>query len=72
MDNPSVTISLLFQYLGRALYYPLTFKKNKPSFMDLFFAKRVQSILSDSTNIVDTTKKPKRISPATRIHKREE
>lgn len=72
MDNPSVTISLLFAYLGRQLSYPLTYKKNKPSFMDLFFARRPQRLLADMSTI-DTsqnTKEKAKISIATKVHRR--
>lgn len=72
MDNPSVTVSLLFQYLGRQLSYPLTYKKNKPSFMDLFFARRPQRLLADMTTI-DTsqnTKNKVKINIATKVHRR--
>ena len=70
MDNPSVTISLLFQYLSRALYYPLTYKKTQSSFMDLFFSRRPQCLLSDTKDIISTEVKPKRICPVTRVHRR--
>lgn len=53
-DHPSVTISLLYQNLKKTLYYPLTFKKNKPSFMDLFFMQRPQNFMTDTSNIVHT------------------
>lgn len=36
-DNPSVTISLLYEKISKALYYPLNFKKKKSSSTDLFF-----------------------------------
>lgn len=41
-DNPSVVVSLSYQKIRRALYNPLTYKKHKPSFMDLFFMKQPQ------------------------------
>ena len=41
-DNPSITISLSYQNVGRQLYNPLTYRKNGASFMDLFFMKRPQ------------------------------
>lgn len=34
--HPSITISLAFQYLGRQILSPLTFKKTMPSFVDHF------------------------------------
>lgn len=49
IDNPSVSISLMYQKLSKALYNPLTFKKNKASFMDLFFMKQPQIYLSSDT-----------------------
>lgn len=53
-NHPSVTVSLLYQNLKRMLYNPLTFKKSKPSFMDLFFMRKPQTFLSDTSNIVKT------------------
>lgn len=35
-SNPSVVVSLSFQELSRMLYNPLTYRKSKTSFMDLF------------------------------------
>ena len=70
-DHPSVTVSLLYQNLGLALYYPLTFKKTKPSFMDLFFMQRPQNFFSDTSNIVNTTKKPEKIVAIRRVRERE-
>lgn len=40
--NPSITISMSYQKIGKLLYNPLTFKKNGLSFMDLFFMERPQ------------------------------
>lgn len=70
-DHPSVTVSLLYQNLGLALYYPLTFKKTKPSFMDLFFMQKPQNFFSDTSNIVNTTKKPEKIVAVRRVRNRE-
>jgi hypothetical protein len=55
-DNPSVVVSLLYQKLSRMLYNPLTFRKNKPSFLDLFFMEKPQNYLSDTTNIQPAVK----------------
>ncbi len=44
-NNPSVTISISYQKVSKLLYNPLTFKKNKPSFMDLFFMERPQKYI---------------------------
>ena len=51
-NNPSVIVSLLYKDLGRTLYNPLTFRKNAPSFFDLFFAEKPQVYMSDDI-IVD-------------------
>lgn len=45
-NNPSVTISLLYQNVKKNLYYPLTFKKNKPSSVDLFFMTKPQEYMN--------------------------
>ena len=51
-NNQSVIISLLYKDLNKTLYNPLTFKKNAPSFFDLFFAEQPQLYISDDI-IVD-------------------
>src|SRR5699024_7577763 len=43
--NPSVTISLSYQKITKALYTPLTFQKKGASFMDLFFMTRPQEVI---------------------------
>ena len=45
-NNKSVTISLMYQKLGKTLYNPLTFKKSSPSFIDLFFLEKPQKFLN--------------------------
>jgi hypothetical protein len=55
-DNPSVVVSLLYQKLSKMLYNPLTFRKHKPSFLDLFFMEKPQNYLSDTTNIQPAVK----------------
>ena len=45
-NNPSVIVSLLYSDLHRTLYNPLTFKKNAPSFFDLFFCEQPQNYIS--------------------------
>jgi hypothetical protein len=46
VNNPSPTITLMYQYLARNLYTPLTYQKNAPSFIDLFFMKNPQKYLN--------------------------
>lgn len=54
LKNPSVTVTLLYQYLSKVLYNPLTFKKHAPSRLDLFFMKQPQQYLSNKSNIAET------------------
>ena len=46
-NNPSVVISLSYQKIKRLFYNPLTFRKNGPSFMDLFFMERPQRVINN-------------------------
>jgi len=70
-NNASVVVSLLYQRLSKMLYNPLTFRKSKPSFLDLFFMVKPQEYLN-STDIIsavkDTNKEDNLINPIT-IHK---
>jgi hypothetical protein len=52
-DNPSITISMLYQKLSKALFNPLTFKKTSPSFVDLLFMEKPQEFMQNSSIIVD-------------------
>lgn len=66
--HPSVAISLSFEKISRLLYNPLTFKKTKPSYMDLFFMQKPQEYLSksvelDNTNSVTSDAPDKLIRP---------
>ncbi len=55
LNNPSVVITLSYQRLSKTLYNPLTFRKNKPSFMDLFFIEKPSEFLN-STEVVEAKK----------------
>ena len=44
--NSSVIVSLLYKDLHRTLYNPLTYRKSKPSFFDLFFHEQPQNYLN--------------------------
>ena len=57
-NNPSVTISISYQKIKRMFYNPLTFKKNGPSFMDLFFMERPQVVIYDVPEEETFIKKP--------------
>ena len=65
-DNPSITISLLYQNLTRVLFNPVSFKKTAPNPMDLFFVKQPQNFLSDTSNIVETKDKEELFCPVVR------
>lgn len=68
-DNPRVIISLEYQKLSRLLYNPLTFRKHKPSFMDLLFMVKPQEYLND-TEILPSEKQPdKLINPIIKTRK---
>ena len=43
--NPSITISLQFQYIKRILTSPLTYKKTQPSSVDLLFMEKPQEFI---------------------------
>jgi hypothetical protein len=50
-NNPSVIVSLSYEGLSKMLYNPLTYRKNKPSFLDLFFMKNPSKYLSNKEEI---------------------
>lgn len=52
-NNPNIIISLMYQKISKTLYAPLTFRKNKPSFMDLFFMEQPQEFLYNNNVIVE-------------------
>ena len=58
-DHPSVTVSLEFEKLTKALYYPLNYKKTKSDPTDLFFMTQPH-ILSDVIDKTDSDK-PKKL-----------
>lgn len=50
-SHPSISISLAYGRISKTLYAPLTYRKNKPSFMDLFFMEQPQLYLSNTSEI---------------------
>ena len=46
LTNPSPAITLMYQNLAKTLYTPLTYRKNGPSFLDLFFMEHPQKFLN--------------------------
>ena len=55
-DNPSLTISLEYQKVGRCLSNPLSERKTKPSFMDIFFCEKPQEYLSNKEYISNSNR----------------
>jgi len=53
-NNPSVIVSLLYKDLNKVLYNPLTFKKNAPSFFDLFFMEQPQNYIDPNLIIKES------------------
>lgn len=45
-ENPSITTSLNYQYIQKQLTKPITFLKNKPGIMDLFFMEKPQEYMN--------------------------
>lgn len=54
-NNPSVIITLMYQRLSKTLYNPLTFRKDGPSFIDLFFMENPTEYLSRE-NVIEGRK----------------
>lgn len=54
-DNPSITTSMQYQKLNKALYYPLSFKKNGKSFCDLLFMERPQDFINNQNLVEKST-----------------
>ena len=57
-NNPSITISLSYQKIKRVLTTPLSFRKNGPSFIDLFFMENPQKVIYDLPEKEEFTREP--------------
>lgn len=58
-NNPSITATLEYQKISKVLYNPLSYKKNKPSQMDLFFMNQPQNFMT----VVDVIKTKEKKAP---------
>lgn len=67
--NPSVIISLLNEKLEKTFYSPLTYRKNAPSFVDLFFMEQPQMFINNDA-MVDGTVEYKDFSGDDGINKK--
>ena len=45
-ENPSITTSLNYQFIQKQLTWPITFLKNQPGMMDLFFMEKPQEYMN--------------------------
>lgn len=76
--NPSVTVTLMYQYINKVLKDPITYRKSAPSITDLFFMEEPQEFLSD--RFVDRSdecdcchhEEPKKRIPKLKYHYKEE
>lgn len=75
-NHPSVVATMMYQRLSKTLYTPLTFRKNKPSFLDLFFMVKPQDYLYNTEHIINgkatEDDAPKIINPFIHIDDEEE
>lgn len=51
-NNPSITVTLEYQKIAASLVSPLSTKKKKPSYTDLFFMLQPQNYIEDTKNMV--------------------
>lgn len=58
-NNPSITTTLEYQNISKTLYNPLSYKKNKPSQMDLFFMNKPQEFMTAVETV--KSKEPKEL-----------
>lgn len=58
-NHPSITTTLEYQKVSKTLYNPLSYKKNKPSQMDLFFMNKPQDFMTSVETV--KSKEPKEL-----------
>lgn len=58
-NHPSITTTLEYQKVSKTLYNPLSYKKNKPSQMDLFFMNKPQGFMTSVETV--KSKEPKEL-----------
>ena len=67
-DNKSITVSLMYKDINKLLFYPLSFLKNSPSVLDLFFMTKPQNYMSiepEISNIIEDKEESGPIKPFT-------
>lgn len=59
-NHPSITTTLEYQKIAKTLFNPLSYRKNKPSQMDLFFMNKPQEFMSavETVKTKDEDKEP--------------
>lgn len=56
-SHPSVSVSVSYEKISKMLYNPLTYRKKKPSIMDLFFIDKPQNYLTKNVELQQKDKK---------------
>lgn len=56
-SHPSVSVSVSYEKISKMLYNPLTYRKKKPSIMDLFFIDKPQNYLTKNVELQQKEKK---------------
>ena len=69
-NHPSITTTLEYQKISKTLYNPLSFKKTKPSQMDLFFMKKPQDFMTSVETV--KSKQPRELINGVVYDKNEE
>ena len=70
INNPSITVTMLFENLGSTLINPLSYKKTAPSRMDLFFMAQPQNFLSNESTLEEEEKPKTKGLKVMTMHKR--
>ena len=61
-NNPSITVSMMYQ-ITNVYYNPLSFRKNKPSYLDLLFMEKPQHFFQNKGLYKPDKKKPSKKKP---------
>lgn len=59
-NHPSVSVSVSYERISKMLYDPLTFRKTKASYMDMFFMEKPQNYLTKKVELKEEEPKGKK------------
>lgn len=62
-SHPSVSVSVSYEKISKMLYNPLTYRKKKPSIMDLFFIDKPQNYLTKDVELQKETRRNNELKP---------